>query len=383
MTLLRLCAFAAATVVLVALSGADFVAADAAPQRRIVALGDIHGDAEQLRVALVMAQLVDNSTGKWIGGPSDKLVQVGDMLDRGPQDKQVLDEMLRLKGEAEAAGSEFVVLMGNHEAMNLRRQVHYVHPETFEAFGGKHAHERAFAPDGEYGAWLRQLPVAHVDMGTLFVHAGLLPEYARRGVDALNKAAAEEIAAADANVALRSGAKDDVLGVHGPVWTRKLVHRAQQGNCRLVRESLDALGLDRMVVGHTPHSQGTLGDYCDTRLVVVDVGMSKWMYGNLAMLELSLPQGAASSADVELREILPHTVVQREQEQGSDDHAPDSTLTAHATDGAGAEGAATLEEELKRDPVRLQEIFDTVRQAASWDDAAQEKTEPAGSADDL
>jgi predicted MPP superfamily phosphohydrolase len=324
------------------------VAADELPgnqSRRIVALGDIHGDVEQLRAALVMAQLVDNSTGKWIGGPTDKLVQVGDMLDRGPHDKQVLDEVMRLQKEAAAAGSGFVVLLGNHEIMNLRGQVHYVHPEAFEAYGGKAAHQRAMAADGEYGAWLRTLPVVHIDMDTVFVHAGLLPEYARRGVDALNAGAAQELAAADENKALRSGAADDILGVNGPVWTRRIVHRAQQGDCQLVAEAVKALGVERMVVGHTPQSAGTLGDFCDTRLVVVDVGMSKWMYGNLAMLELTLP--ATEGAEVELREILPHTALEPEQP-------------------AAEEVADTIDAELQRDPVRLQEIFDTVRQAASW-----------------
>jgi folate-dependent phosphoribosylglycinamide formyltransferase PurN len=323
----------------------------AAPLRRIVALGDIHGDVEQLRAALIMAQLIDNATHAWIGGPKDKLVQVGDMLDRGPHDKQVMDEMRRVQKEAAAKGSEVVILMGNHELMNIRGQTHYVHPDVYEAFGGRHAHARAMSTEGEYGKFLRSLPVTHVDMRTLFVHAGLLPEYARRGLDAINAAAKEEVRQADDDPRLRRGDRDDVLGVHGAVWTRKLVTRAQQGSCQLVRETLDILGLERMVVGHTPQREGFLGDFCDSRLIVVDVGMSKWMYGNLAMLELTeVRPDVAAQTQIELREILPHTALQAPAADASNNDAP----------------AATLEEELKRDPVRLQEIFDTARQAADW-----------------
>jgi hypothetical protein len=332
-----------------------------ASARRIVALGDIHGDVEQLRAALVMAELVDRDTLHWIGGPNDKLVQVGDMLDRGPHDKAVLDAMMRWQREATAAGSEMVVLMGNHELMNIRGEDHYVHKEATASYGGKSGHRRAFAPDGEYGAFVRGLPLTHVDMGTLFVHAGLLPEYARRGLDAIETAAKEEIRRGDEGG--RRHARDDVLGVDGPVWTRRLVHRAEHGDCRLVRETLDVLKLERIVVGHTPQPSGVVADLCDSRLLVVDVGMSKWMYGNLAMLELTQSN---ATAEVEIREILPHTKVAEEQKTAA---VPDS-----ATD------KDTLEHELKRDNVRLQHIFETVRQAAGWQDLKPASDDISGAA---
>ena len=304
-----------------------------------------------------MAQLVDNVTWAWIGGPGDKLVQMGDMLDRGPQDKDVMDTILRLQRESAAAGSEMVVILGNHELMNIQGQTHYVSKESFESFGGKHSHSRQFAPDGEYGAWIRTLPLTHVDMRTLFVHAGLLPEYARRGLDTLEAQAKAEVQLGDQNAAKRQrSGEDDVLGVHGPVWTRKLVTRAQNGDCRLVRESLAILDLDRMVVGHTPQSDGNLGSFCDSQLIVVDVGMSKWMYGHLALLEMS---DTGANGDIELREIVPHTKILEEE-------------AAAQKDAEAAAQSDSVDDELRRDPVRLQEIFETMRQAEKWNDVNEE-----------
>ena len=49
--------------------------------RRIVAIGDIHGDFDALLVALYKAEVIDLN-GHWIGGDT-KVIQVGDLLDKG------------------------------------------------------------------------------------------------------------------------------------------------------------------------------------------------------------------------------------------------------------------------------------------------------------
>ncbi len=70
---------------------------------RVVAVGDIHGDYEQYLAVLKSAGLVDDG-GHWAGGKTH-LVQTGDMLDRGPDSRPVLDSLIKLEQEAQSAGA--------------------------------------------------------------------------------------------------------------------------------------------------------------------------------------------------------------------------------------------------------------------------------------
>lgn len=83
----------------------------------VVAIGDIHGAYGSLTRLLIANQLVDEQL-HWSAGTTH-LVSLGDLLDRGPKSKQVMDLLIRLQVEAEAAGGKVHVLLGNHEAMNL------------------------------------------------------------------------------------------------------------------------------------------------------------------------------------------------------------------------------------------------------------------------
>ena len=70
---------------------------------RLVAIGDIHGAADAFARILQKAGLIDASQ-HWSGGTAT-LVQTGDYLDRGGGVRQVLDLLMRLEGEAKAAGA--------------------------------------------------------------------------------------------------------------------------------------------------------------------------------------------------------------------------------------------------------------------------------------
>src|SRR6185295_5418060 len=83
---------------------------------RVVAVGDVHGDHDQLVAVLRSAGLLDAQL-KWSGGKAH-LVQTGDILDRGPDSRKAMDLLMRLEVEARAAGGEVHCLIGNHEAMN-------------------------------------------------------------------------------------------------------------------------------------------------------------------------------------------------------------------------------------------------------------------------
>ena len=70
---------------------------------RLVAVGDLHGDLDKARRALVAARVLDPSTDRWSGGDS-VLVQVGDVLDRGDGEIACLFLLERLAKEAALVG---------------------------------------------------------------------------------------------------------------------------------------------------------------------------------------------------------------------------------------------------------------------------------------
>jgi len=240
----------------------------------LVAVGDLHGDLTQALAVLRLAGVVDDD-GHWAGGRAT-LVQTGDTTDRGPDSKALLDLMRRLADEAEAEGGRVVALLGNHEVMNLTGDWRYVHPGDLEAFGGAEARRRALALDGPYGGWLKGLPVA-ADLGdAIFVHGGIRPGLAVRGVDRLNQEARDSLMGATP-----TSTAAEILGPEGPLWFRDYVSAPESEACPALARALDALGRDRMVVGHTTRRDGRIQTRCGGRLHVIDIGISRAYGGNL------------------------------------------------------------------------------------------------------
>ena len=210
-----------------------FVAVDTArvePQTpagpRIVVVGDIHGAGTNLAQILQAAGLID-AQRKWSGGTA-RLVQTGDVLDRGPEVGEAIDLLMRLEGEARRAGGRVDVLFGNHEGMNVLRDYRDV-LAGFERFADARSEERqrkafethseiakragttldrdawmkihprgsieyadAFGPSGKYGRWIRaRKPILQIG-DTIFMHAGLNPERTIT-IDDINRQVEQEV----------------------------------------------------------------------------------------------------------------------------------------------------------------------------------------------
>src|SRR5262249_39278576 len=145
-----------------------------APER-VVAIGDLHGDLEATRRAFRLAGAIDDKDA-WSGGKL-VVVQTGDTIDRGDDDRKILDFIERLKGEASKAGGEVVALVGNHEIMNAELDFRYVTGGGFSAFsdvtpkddsaavaaskvgGTERGRAAAFLPGGPYAQMLARRPV--------------------------------------------------------------------------------------------------------------------------------------------------------------------------------------------------------------------------------
>ncbi|MFC2166301.1 metallophosphoesterase, partial [Acidobacteriota bacterium] len=197
---------------------------------RVVAIGDVHGSYEKLVSLLRGMELVDDQLA-WIG-EEDHLVFCGDLIDRGPDDRPVMDLIIRLQSEAASQGGCVHVVLGNHDVLNLVRDTRYIHPKGFADFASeeqekdrnkawkefKSIHSRkaitedklkaafddlykpgffarlqAFEAEGQYGSWLLTLPTVIKINNILFVHGGLTPEVAAVGIDGINRRVQESL----------------------------------------------------------------------------------------------------------------------------------------------------------------------------------------------
>ena len=263
-----------------------------AAAERLVAVGDLHGDLDNALAVLQLAGVVD-ATGRWSGG-SATLVQTGDVTDRGPDSKALIELLARLEGEARAAGGRVVALNGNHELMNLMGDLRYVDPGDTAAFGGPAARAHAFSEKGAVGQRLRELGnVARVD-GTVFCHGGVTPQYASMGIEGINALAASTIA---------GEVPASAMGSESPIWFRGYVTEPEEQACPLLAEALGTLGAERMVVGHTTQRTGRVLSRCQGRLLVIDVGIADHYGGHLAAVELV--EGDARALYVEGPQDLP------------------------------------------------------------------------------
>ena len=99
------------SLVLVCLMVASGTTSVMAQTSRIVAIGDVHGDLKTLTSILRKAELIDENM-QWTGGTT-VLVQLGDILDRGTNDRGVMDLYMALEKQAPKSGGRVEVLLGN------------------------------------------------------------------------------------------------------------------------------------------------------------------------------------------------------------------------------------------------------------------------------
>lgn len=221
--------------------------------RRIVAIGDIHGAYDNLIAILEQAELIDRRH-RWDGGDSI-LVQTGDFIDRGADSVKVARFLEKLQKQASKQGGEVVVLLGNHEVLNLIGDLRYVTRDILQAYVDQRSEARhtfycsdyakhlrrkvalrgdepvptqremvskcqsqkvlglleyidALGPDGELGSWIRTLPAAAQIDDVIFLHGGISPKYAGKSPEELNRRVAEEIADYDTARAYLLGRHD-------------------------------------------------------------------------------------------------------------------------------------------------------------------------------
>ncbi len=162
----------------------------------LYAIGDIHGRLDKLEELLARLPLRGD----------DRLVFLGDYVDRGPDSRGVIDRLIRVAEERSA-----VFLLGNHESMFLDflgwPGSHYFGADVFLANGGAEtllSYDYFEAPEPRplrfelppaHIDFFRSLQPHHVDGDFLFVHAGLGRALGRSDhvEQALRRARSEEL----------------------------------------------------------------------------------------------------------------------------------------------------------------------------------------------
>ena len=302
---------------------------------RLVAVGDFHGDYGAFENVMSRAGLM-NESGNWAGG-NTLVIQVGDIADRGPDSRQIIEHLRRLQAQAAMTGGQVVALIGNHEGMVMTGDVRYVHPGEYAAFVtsnseveqeaffeemkddvavrvrqenadasdeeieewffsefaplGRAEHRMAWRPTGEIGSWVLRNQSVVIVGNTLFVHGGLSAKYTAYSVEEINKTTTEALNRQTRN---REASIHDPLG---PQWYRGLLREpcatmesGVDGASLTVEEELDIVlghfGVERIVIGHTPSIEGIKANH-NGRVIQIDTGMSAHYGGTNSFLEIT------------------------------------------------------------------------------------------------
>jgi len=293
----------------------------------VVAVGDVHGAYDRYVEILTVAGVID-ANGRWAGG-STHFVQLGDVVDRGPDSRKALDFLRRLEREAQSAGGRVHVLLGNHEVARMLGDLRLTALAEYEAFaasGSEALRERflltlkpaerdealkqtplgqiemrqAFGRDGEYGKWLRQLPVTIKINGIVFVHGGISPAVAPLGCSAINDQVRRELTS-DLDKTRTAPLASLAARVDGPLWYRGLAQEPD-AFAPQVTEILSKMGARAIVIGHTVSTTGRIGTRFDGRVVQIDTGMQPAYVPNGRASALEIRRGEATAIYVDRRE---------------------------------------------------------------------------------
>nr|CCC91152.1 putative serine/threonine protein phosphatase [Trypanosoma congolense IL3000] len=254
--------------------------------RQIVVVGDLHGDLNQTLSVLKIAGLVDGHQ-HWIGGDT-YFVQLGDILDVGPDDISIVNLLMRLEKEARAAGGNVIELLGNHEIRNLLGDYTAVDPGSLARTGGVSGRRYLLSNRTSLGMYLRTRLAIYHHNEFLFMHGGLSTATASiiTGIDkihefndgvreALVNGTLTPLGSTGLNLAENNGQE-----VVNPILVRSILNV----RCKDLRNVLDNKfpGIKSVVVGHVPHNYQDFKDWrlCQGRLIAIDFGLSRWKKGD-------------------------------------------------------------------------------------------------------
>lgn len=277
--------------------------------KKIVAVGDIHGDYDQMFSVLKMSGIIDKK-GRWTAGRTH-LVQTGDIPDRGPDTSRIIRFLKKLEKRARMKKGRVHLLIGNHEAMNMIGDLRYVHPGEYAALTNSRSdqlrdayyqatvewikettlpeampvfddayrkewntkyplgyveHRRIWDKNGEFGKWVRQHNSVVKINDILFVHGGIGPAYIDRSIDQLNKEVVDALSQPYAPGSIAENPES-------PLWYRGLARNNTEEESAHLDYLLQYFEVNRIVIAHTV-TEGAIKPRFDGKVIMIDTGMA-------------------------------------------------------------------------------------------------------------
>jgi len=289
--------------------------------KRIIVIGDVHGDYELAKKSFEIAGLIspDDDSLKWIANPPDTIVvQVGDQIDscrpiklskynchttkeKGDvgEDIKTIEFFNKMHQIASDSGGAVYSLLGNHELMNAAGKTDddyiYVSYENYynyryedgnKIYEGPPGRMESFKPGGPVAKILACQRASVLIIGSnMFLHAGLLPGLVRRldylNIDdqsklkylnavvrkwLLNKVLEPE-QKKDIEIILNNDKRNPTHHTISPFWTRvfgeiQTDEKIVSTKCKEIQDTLQIFKVGHIIVGHTPqlvHQDGING----------------------------------------------------------------------------------------------------------------------------
>lgn len=290
-------------------------------KKRIIVIGDLHGDIKLTIKCLKIANVFrfKNNKIEWIGGDTF-VVQIGDQVDgcrplkykcsdpnskkenktsvyngKYPEDVLILKFLTALHKEASKQGGAVLSLLGNHEIMNSKGNINYVSYDDLDRSRNMNdekdiieSRKALFKPGNEMGNYMACTRTSSIIIGSfLFVHAGIVPRFAKQA----------NIKSRDDLYRINCYMRKWLLGLineenlgeivksmnHSMFWHRILGNippnvGLDNPMCKkYVGSILKTLKIGNMVIGHTPQSFANnegINSTCKDSVWRVDTGSS-------------------------------------------------------------------------------------------------------------
>ena len=251
------------------------------PCKRIIAIGDIHGDWKALIKCLSLAKLIDKQLN-WSAQPlSTIVIQLGDQVDRGGRDcsnndeaseVKIFDLLDKLHCQAKEFGGGVYSLIGNHELINTFGDMRFTTKMSQQYFGNS-IYDRidAFKPGGPISLRFACTRNVIMKIGSfIFVHGGILPQHLALSLEKINQIMRQYLIG-DLKNNNQKYFDEYFLNQNSLLWSRKLA--GNQPNCQQLNITLNKLDVNGLVIGHTPQMKG-ISSSCQNKIWKVDTGMS-------------------------------------------------------------------------------------------------------------
>lgn len=253
---------------------------------RTVVLGDLHGSLDAFQTILIRAGLLEGTS--WRGGRAF-LVQLGDVIDRGPDSIATYEFLAELQRRAPKGRGRVIRLLGNHEVSLLEGDYDLTDFSETEAAEAA-VRIRQDVVDGKVQA-------AFARNGWLFTHAGLHMNLLQSLRADMNASGKERFTprrlASHLNQRFRSAVESG--NFDDPIFAVGKARGGDAGTGGIFWADFDSemkaparAPRVHQVFGHTPegYKGATFRRTSDGRRINIDIGIVEDHGGNLGYLEI-------------------------------------------------------------------------------------------------